>query len=506
MAQAKYYIALVAVCLVWGATPACGKILSTAMSPLLITGLRFFLMSGILFAWFYITGQRRVFHPDPKFIPFLMFMGFMGITFHNGLLFTGLKYTTATNTALIESIGPTVTTILAFLFVGERLSRKGWLGIFISCCGALCIVTKGSIDVLLNLEFNIGDILIVLCEMAWSGYVILGWKAQGRMSAAALTAWNGFFGAIFCFIIGLCTDSLELMQFNLEVFYGFSYLLYASGLFAFVVWNYAVAKVGASKAGVFVYMVPLTGAIIGVTFLGEDIFISQIVGGLFIVLGVIVTVRAKVQLKNKELSVQDELVDKFPDLAEHYRAKASGEEVPALTKITFKDKLKAFSLRLYESFISIGKEIYGIFIFIYKFITDKKDKRQDVITKENPETYKQDKTEETAIKDISLNKNADLPDDRNEEQGEEKEVKEADDLIINAGSGFAKDIAQMMRENSRKSFNAKQDDQNVLSETAENFVQSLDKGDDTLRKEELSLSEKTKEYSVMGLIKKLLRH
>ena len=163
-------------------------------------------------------------------------------------------------------------------------------------------------------------------------------------------------------------------------------------------------------------------------------------------------------------------------------------------------------MRLYESFISIGKEIYGIFIFIYKFITDKKDKRQDVITKENPETYKQDKTEETAIKDISLNKNADLPDDRNEEQGEEKEVKEADDLIINAGSGFAKDIAQMMRENSRKSFNAKQDDQNVLSETAENFVQSLDKGDDTLRKEELSLSEKTKEYSVMGLIKKLLRH
>ena len=69
---------------------------------------------------------------------------------------------------------------------------------------------------------------------------------------------------------------------------------------------------------------PLTGAVIGVTFLGEEIFLSQIVGGLLIISGVIVTVRAKVQVKSEEQKAPVNLVARFPDLAAQYRARASG--------------------------------------------------------------------------------------------------------------------------------------------------------------------------------------
>lgn len=491
MAQAKYYLALVAVCLVWGATPACGKILSTSMSPLLITGLRFVLTAGILFSWLFITGQKKAFRPDKKFIPFLIFMGFMGITVHNGLLFTGLHYTTATNTALIESIGPTATTILAFLFVGERLSRRGWVGIFISCCGALCIVTKGSLDVLINMGFNIGDLLIVACEIAWSCYVILGWKAQkSRLSATALTAWNGLFGGLLCFIIGFATGTLEVWQVNAQAVYGFLYLLLASGVFAFVTWNFAVAKVGASKAGVFVYLVPLTGAIIGVTFLGEEILLSQIVGGLLIISGVVVTVRAKVQLKSEEKKAPENLVERFPDLAEHYRAKASGKEVPALPHRSFATKLKGVFKRTFIAFYHVIKAPADAVAFLYKFF----------VLKEKAAPNINDDADSKAESTVSLGKSV-LKEDQSFKD-KISNLSSKSDTRIYAGAGNAQDVAGLMRELGRKNWVENAGAKDELNESAGDFVKSIDKGDEELRIQAEILQQEMQEFSACNVLKK----
>ena len=330
MAQAKYYVMLLLVTLIWGATPANGKLVVDALSPLLITGLRFLCIAVILFAWLFITGQKKAFHPDKRTMLILMVMGFLGVLVHNGLLFTGLKYTTATNTALIESIGPTVTTVLAFLFIGERLNKSGWLGILISCLGAVCIVTRGSLEVLLSLSFNIGDLIIIACEAAWSAYVIVSWFIQGRASTVEMTAWMGLWGAIMCFVVGLFTGGLTVGHIDLKAVFGFTYLTLASGVFAFVGWNWACAGVGASKAGSFIYIVPLTGAIIGTVLLGEHLALGQAIGALLIIGGVIVTVRAKVRIKTQteQTKVQNPL-EQYPELTEHYnkvRAKLSSEQ------------------------------------------------------------------------------------------------------------------------------------------------------------------------------------
>lgn len=316
MDKAKYYVMLVGVTLIWGATPACGKILSTSLSPLLITGMRFAIISLVLTLWLVLSGQAKQLKLTRQMYLLMAAMGFVGITVHNGLLFTGLHFTTATNAALIESIGPTATTVLAFIFIGERLTKFGWLGIFVSCCGALCIVTKGSLDVLLNLKFNVGDILIVVCEVAWSYYIILGWKTQGRVKTAPLNAISGAFGAVFCFIAGAVTGTLEVYSWSYSAFYGFAYLTICSGLIAFIGWNWAVNKVGASKAGSFIYIVPLTGAIVGVLFLGETLHLSQVLGALLIIGGVTVTVRSKVSINavKEKAGSSDNLLEKFPEL------------------------------------------------------------------------------------------------------------------------------------------------------------------------------------------------
>ena len=332
MAQAKYYLLLLTVCLIWGATPASGK------SPLMITGMRFALVSAVLFLWLLLLRDKKSLKPERGVLVVCFFMGFMGMLVHNGLLFLGLNYTTATNTALIESIGPTATTVLAFIFLGERLNRFGWLGIFISCVGAVCIVAKGSLEVILNLSFNIGDVIILFAEIAWSAYVVISWQIHGRLGTIAVTAWSGLFGSLQCFLVGLVTGSLHVYTVTPQALMGFSYLVIFSGLFAFVAWNYAVQYVGASKAGVFVYLVPLTGGIVGVVFLGEALHPAVVIGAILILSGVILTVRSKVQLQNqKQAQIAEatdgqghDLLKRFSDLAERHNANlaARGVELP----------------------------------------------------------------------------------------------------------------------------------------------------------------------------------
>lgn len=338
MAQAKYYLLLLTVCLIWGATPASGKFTVEAFSPLMITGMRFALVSAVLFLWLLLLRDKKSLKPERGVLVVCFFMGFMGMLVHNGLLFLGLNYTTATNTALIESIGPTATTVLAFIFLGERLNRFGWLGIFISCVGAVCIVAKGSLEVILNLSFNIGDVIILFAEIAWSAYVVISWQIHGRLGTIAVTAWSGLFGSLQCFLVGLVTGSLHVYTVTPQALMGFSYLVIFSGLFAFVAWNYAVQYVGASKAGVFVYLVPLTGGIVGVVFLGEALHPAVVIGAILILSGVILTVRSKVQLQNqKQAQIAQatdgqghDLLKRFSNLAERHNANlaARGVELP----------------------------------------------------------------------------------------------------------------------------------------------------------------------------------
>ena len=304
----------------------------------MITGMRFALVSAVLFLWLLLLRDKKSLKPERGVLVVCFFMGFMGMLVHNGLLFLGLNYTTATNTALIESIGPTATTVLAFIFLGERLNRFGWLGIFISCVGAVCIVAKGSLEVILNLSFNIGDVIILFAEIAWSAYVVISWQIHGRLGTIAVTAWSGLFGSLQCFLVGLVTGSLHVYTVTPQALMGFSYLVIFSGLFAFVAWNYAVQYVGASKAGVFVYLVPLTGGIVGVVFLGEALHPAVVIGAILILSGVILTVRSKVQLQNqKQAQIAEatdgqghDLLKRFSDLAERHNANlaARGVELP----------------------------------------------------------------------------------------------------------------------------------------------------------------------------------
>lgn len=232
-------------------------------------------------------------------------MGFVGIFLHNSLLFEALRMTPASNAALIESIGPSITSTLAFIIIGERLSKFGWLGIFISCFGAGYIVCKGSLDTLLHFQVNLGEIIVVVCEAMWSFYVVISWKLSKNVNALAVTAWTGLFGAIFCTLAGLIFNELHVYAITKTYIEAFLVLSLLTGVVAFVLWNFAITKVGASKGGTFVYLIPVFGAVFGVVILGEEFTLQEFIGALIVVIGMIISVKAKLSVRSNTKSVSE---------------------------------------------------------------------------------------------------------------------------------------------------------------------------------------------------------
>ncbi len=303
--QLKFYLMLFLACMIWGLTPICGRVLKDCMSPMLITGARFYLVALILFTSIYlIEGKKGLYLSRHDFLVLLL-MGFVGIFLHNSLLFEALRMTPASNAALIESIGPSITSTLAFIIIGERLSKFGWLGIFISCFGAGYIVCKGSLDTLLHFQVNLGEIIVVVCEAMWSFYVVISWKLSKNVNALAVTAWTGLFGAIFCTLAGLIFNELHVYAITKTYIEAFLVLSLLTGVVAFVLWNFAITKVGASKGGTFVYLIPVFGAVFGVVILGEEFTLQEFIGALIVVIGMIISVKAKLSVRSNTKSVSE---------------------------------------------------------------------------------------------------------------------------------------------------------------------------------------------------------
>lgn len=99
---------------------------------------------------------------------------------------------------------------------------------------------KGSIDVLLNFNFNPGDTLFFICQIVWALYSILGLKIMNYLSAIAVTAWSGLIGAIEVAIYAIITDQLYYTTLDLAGYSSFAFVIICGGVGSMLFWNIGV--------------------------------------------------------------------------------------------------------------------------------------------------------------------------------------------------------------------------------------------------------------------------
>ncbi|GFO62135.1 DMT family transporter [Geomonas paludis] len=301
------YLKLVLTTFFWGGTFVAARLAVKEAPPFFSASSRFSI-AGIcliaLTAW-YAAKEGKPF-PVPKNVrelALLFSLGVTGIFCYNAVFFTGLKLTTATSGALIVAINPLLTAVLSALWLRERVTPTQAVGLLVSLLGVAVVISKGSWAVLANFAFNKGDLIMLGAPLCWALYSILGKKALATFTPLAATAYAALFGTMLLVPAALVEHAVAggpIPSFTLVGWLAILQLALLGTVVGFVWWYQGVGRIGASRAAVFVNLVPFFGALQAALFLGERVVLPQLVGGMLVVAGVYLGSRIKVQPDGKD--------------------------------------------------------------------------------------------------------------------------------------------------------------------------------------------------------------
>lgn len=222
----------------------------------------------------------------------LLVLGVLGVGAFNTLTYTGLKYTTATNGVLLNSVIPILIIAINVIFMREPLCASRAAGVAVSLSGVLLIVGRGDPDTVLHLRLNRGDLWVLAAMVAWAIYTVcLRWRPRDLSS----TAFTGSVIAIGVMVLLpiFAWDYGAGHRTHWSVITGSAVAYFAvfPSVLAYFFWNAAVAQVGGERAGTFLHLMPLFGALLAWVFLGEVLAWYHYAGAVLIFSGLFMTSR-----------------------------------------------------------------------------------------------------------------------------------------------------------------------------------------------------------------------
>jgi drug/metabolite transporter (DMT)-like permease len=178
-------------------------------------------------------------------------------------------------------------------FLRGRLSARQAAGVALSLAGVVMIVARGSVDTLLHVRLNAGDLWVLVAMVIWAIYTVaLRWRPRELSSTAFTGSLIGIGVAVLLPVFAWDYGEGNRTQWSLLTWSAVAYFAIFPSVLAYFFWNAAVARVGGERAGTFLHLMPLFGAVLAWLFLGESLLWYHCVGAALIFTGLFVTSRA----------------------------------------------------------------------------------------------------------------------------------------------------------------------------------------------------------------------
>ncbi len=281
--HANPYALLTLTTLLWAGNAIAGKMAAGVISPVALTFARWL----IACVAFYFLARPHLKNDWPairKSLPLLFGLGALGFSAFNFALYWALHYTTAINVTIEQSAMPVLIIFANYLFFSMRITGLQAIGVLLTIIGVLVTATRGSPLAIFEIGINRGDAVMMLAVLLYGSYTVaLRFRPDIHWTSLmfVLTCSAAIFALPF-YAVEILRDGFRMP--GPEAWAIIAYTAIFPSMVSQIFFIRGVAILGANRAGLFINLVPIFGALLAVLILGESFRPYHMVG-LALVLG-----------------------------------------------------------------------------------------------------------------------------------------------------------------------------------------------------------------------------
>ena len=221
-------------------------------------------------------------------INLIIILGITSITIFNSIVYYSLNFTQVISGVLMISTIPVMIIVFCWLFKIEKTNIYQILGVIFSLSGVFVIITKADLTVLLNLNFNKGDLWMVVAMFSWAMYSAL--LRKKKLEISQLSLLQTIISAGLIFLLPAYLTELYLgyrANIHLPFVLTLTYVVLFPGLASFIFWIKGISIIGSNRAGIFLHLMPIFSTILAIIIFKEKFMIYHLIGAVLIITGII---------------------------------------------------------------------------------------------------------------------------------------------------------------------------------------------------------------------------
>ena len=232
-------------------------------------------------------------------LPLLLFLGLTSVGLFNTFVYVSLQYTQVINASLFNTAIPAAIILFCFIFKFEKTNSFQLLGLLTSVFGILFIITRADLNVLLKLDFNVGDLWMIGAVICWGLYSAFLKKLKLKISLLSFVHIVCTCGLLFLFpqFIYEYTQG-DIINVNKTFLYCILYLALFPSIGSYYCWAGAVSIIGANRAGIFLSLIPLWSTAMAIFFFNEIFQLYHAIGSTLVIIGLFLANKKIHHVKN----------------------------------------------------------------------------------------------------------------------------------------------------------------------------------------------------------------
>ena len=289
------YFILILTTIFWSGNFIVGKAASTYdIPPFSLNFYRWFFAGLILFPFTIkeLVAKKKYILEN---IGFFTILGITSITIFNSIVYYSLYYTQVISGILMISTIPVWIIFISSILNIEKTNIFQIIGVIFSLTGVIFIITKADSEIIKNLDFNKGDLSMVVAMFSWAVYSALLKRKKYEISQVTLLQVVIITGLIFLtpiYFIEMYMGNVIVL--GIPFVLTLTYVVFFPGLASFFFWIKGISIIGANRAGVFLHLMPIFGAIMAMLIFNERFMFYHIFGAIFIIAGITLSNKKKI--------------------------------------------------------------------------------------------------------------------------------------------------------------------------------------------------------------------